>query len=643
MSTIDEVKARIDIVDLVSETVKLRRTGKNYSGFCPFHTNSHTPAFAVFPDSGTWRCFGQCNEGGDIFKFIMKREGWDFPQTLKYLADKAGVQLVAPSPQAEEAAEEHERLRSLLEEAVVFYRHHLLQTPAGQIALDYLHRRQLTDQTIEVFGLGYAPDAWEAALQHFRAKGYRPEELLQAGMATQRDHNAAPGDSSGGVYDRFRNRIMFPIRDLAGKMVGFGARILNPNDTPKFLNSPQTELFDKGRLLYGLDAARKAIRAQDQVVIVEGYLDVIALHQGGFPNTVSPMGTALTEDQLRLLKRFSRRIILALDPDAAGEKATLRGLEVARQAMDHADELVFDARGLVRHEARLQADLRVTTLPDGMDPDEVVNRDPAEWSRILEAARPVVVHVMETLAAGRDLDDPKVRSEIAAQVLPLIEDVPDPVERETYRQRLARLLHVDERALIGARPPAPRAHTRRAAQPAGGSRSAPPVASSVQNPTHGKEAFCLGILLRKPELIFIIDRALQEVGLGRLSAEDFQHTDYQVIFRIVQESTDQDEQEPALYVPAAMPEPLTEVASQLVTGAGPDEPNQDRLVEALMRNILFLRDHYLKESLNQLRFLEEESQDQGDLRAIPYREMVNQQALIRRVLNQASVTRSTKK
>ncbi len=624
MSTIDEVKARIDIVDLVSETVKLRRTGKNYSGFCPFHPNSHTPAFAVFPDSGTWRCFGQCNEGGDIFKFVMKKEGWDFPEALKYLADRAGVQLAPPSPHAEETAEEHERLRSLLEEAVVFYRHHLLHTPAGQVALDYIHRRQLKDATIEQFGLGYAPDAWEAALQHFSAKGYKPDELLQAGLATQRD--------SGGVYDRFRNRIMFPIREMTGKMVGFGARILDPKDTPKFLNSPQTELFDKGRLLYGLDAARKPIRAADQVVIVEGYLDVIALHQGGFANTVSPMGTALTEDQLRLLKRFTRRIILALDPDAAGEKATLRGLELARQAMDHSDEMVFDARGLVRHEARLQADLRVTTLPEGMDPDEVVNRDPAEWSRILEAARPVVVHVMETLAAGRDLDDPKVRSEIAAQVLPLVEDVPDPVERETYRQRLARLLHVDERALIGARPPAPSQRARQFRKPAA---AGAPATHAVVKPTLTKEGYCLGILLCKPELIFVVDRALQEAGLARMAADDFHQTDYQVLFRLLQESTEQDEQEPATYIHGRLSPVLEELSERLTKDTGPDEPNQERLVEHLLRNILLLRDFYLKENLNQLRFLQEETQEQGELRTASYIELVQQHALVRRALDQA--------
>ena len=451
MSSIDDIKNRIDIVDLVSETVKLRRSGKNYTGFCPFHTNTRTPAFVVFQESGTWRCFGQCNEGGDIFKFVMKKEGWDFPEALRRLAERAGVQLEPLTPERQVEKEEHERLRTLLEEAATFYRHQLLHSPPGQAALDYLHRRNLKDSAIEQFGLGYAPAGWDQAMQFFTGKGYSVEELLQTGLVTERE--------SGGVYDRFRHRIIFPIRDPMGRMAGFGARILNPDDVPKFLNSPQTVLFDKGRLLYGLDLARKPIRTQDQVVIVEGYLDVIAVHQGGYPNTVSPMGTALTEDQLRLLKRFTRRIILALDADAAGEKATLRGLELARQALDRSAELGFDARGLLRQEARLQADLRVTTLPAGMDPDEVVNRDPAEWGRILEAAKPIVIHVMETLAAGHDLDDPKVKSEMASRVLPLIEDVPDPVERDAYRQRLARLLRIDEHALMGpatvASPPPP--------------------------------------------------------------------------------------------------------------------------------------------------------------------------------------------
>jgi DNA primase len=291
MSSIDEL-ARID-TDLVSETVQLRRTGKNYTGFCPFHSNSRTPAFVVFPETGTWRCFGQCNEGGDIFGYVMKKEGWDFNEALHQLAEKAGVQLKAPTQQEQVAAEAYDGLRLLLEEAVTFYRHQLLGTAAGKEALEYLHQRGLNDETIEAFGLGYAPNAWEATLGHFRSKGFSEEDLLAAGLVTERE-----GEGRSGVYDRFRHRLMFPIRDERGRMAGFGARILNLEDVPKFLNSPQTVLFDKGRLLYGLDRARKSIRSADQAVIVEGYLDVIALHQASYANAVSPMGTALTEHQL---------------------------------------------------------------------------------------------------------------------------------------------------------------------------------------------------------------------------------------------------------------------------------------------------------------------------------------------------------
>ena len=249
------------------------------------------------------------------------------------------------------------------------------------------------------------------------------------------------------AYDKFRNRIMIPIRDEKGRMAGFGARIVDPNDIPKFLNSPETPIFTKGHILYGLDRARKPIRAADQAVIVEGYLDVIALHQAGYENVVSPMGTALTEDQLRLLKRSTRRIVLALDPDVAGQKAVLRGLDAARSAMDREGELGFDARGLLKNEARLQADLRVASMPDDLDPDEIVARDKEEWKRLIESAKPIVTHVMDSLAAGQNLNDAKVKNQIAAQVLPLIEDLPNALERDTYRQALSRMLRVDESSL----------------------------------------------------------------------------------------------------------------------------------------------------------------------------------------------------
>jgi DNA primase len=462
MSTIDEIKAKIDIVDLVSEAgVKLRHAGKNYTGFCPFHDNKHTPAFVVWPESGTWRCFGQCNEGGDIFKFMMKREGIDFKEALTKLADRAGVKVESFVAEKPEAREAHEHLRALLEDAIVYYRTHLF---SNREILTYLHeKRGLTDATIETFGLGYAPQGYDNLSKSFMSKGYTEHDLIDSGMVSVRESDQTTNSRSA-VYDKFRNRIMIPIRDENGKMAGFGARIVDPNDIPKFLNSPETPIFSKGRLLYGLDRARKPIRTADQAVIVEGYLDVIALHQAGYENVVSPMGTALTEDQLRLIKKFTRRIVLALDPDTAGQKAVLRGLDAARAAMDKEGELGLDARGLLRNEARLQADLRVATMPDDLDPDEIVARDKDEWKKIIEDAKPIVTHVMEALASGQNINDPKIKSQIAAQVIPLIEDLPNPLERDTYRQALARMLRVDERALSGQQAQSPRVRRPRSVQ-----------------------------------------------------------------------------------------------------------------------------------------------------------------------------------
>lgn len=641
MSVVDEIKARIDIVDLVSETVQLRRSGKNYTGFCPFHPNQRTPAFAVFSESGTWRCFGQCNEGGDIFRFVMKKEGCDFSEALRILAERAGVQLKPPSPEEQAQVEEHDALRSLLEEAVIFYRHQLLNTSEGKLALEYLRqKRGLQDQTLEAFGVGYAPHAWEAALSHFTSKGVSVDDLLAVGLVTEREPGS--GERKAGklrradVYDRFRRRIMFPIRDERARMAGFGARILDPDDIPKFLNSPQTPIFDKGRLLYGLDRARKSIRTLDQAVIVEGYLDVIALHQGGFENAISPMGTALTEHQLYLLKRFSRRIVLALDADAAGDKATLRGLQIARQAMDRQQDPVFDARGLLGYESRLQADIRVTTLPAGMDPDEVVNRDPQEWQRILDKARPIVLHVMETLAAGRDLNDPKVKTEIAAQVIPLIEDVPSPIERDTYRQSLARLLHVDERTLMEALPSQQRGRQRprrRPAEQAEPAQAAP--ALTAANSGYALELHCLGLLMRNPDLIYQVDRRLQQEKLPRLSVDDFEHAEHKAILRLFQDSLDQDIAEPQTFVFNSLSLTMMEVADDLLARTAQLDPNQERVLEDLMRGLLDLRRRKLHQEIEYQRYLIEEAQEQGDLRATQYSQNMVQLAEVKRRIDQA--------
>ncbi|MGB8983344.1 MAG: DNA primase [Anaerolineales bacterium] len=624
MSVIDEIKSKIDIVDLVSEAgVKLRHAGRNYTGFCPFHDNKHTPAFVVWPESGTWRCFGQCNEGGDIFKFVMKRENLDFKEALDKLAARAGVQVPTFTKHTPEQKEAYDHLRELLEDALIFYRGHLL---ANKEISNYLHqKRKLTDASIEAFGLGYAPETWDSLLTHFTQRGHSEHDLLEAGLISKRD--------SGGYYDRFRNRIMFPIRDENGRMAGFGARIVNPNDVPKFLNSPETPIFVKGHLLYGLDRARKPIRAADQAVIVEGYLDVIALHQAGYENVVSPMGTALTEHQLRLLKRFTRRIVLALDPDTAGQKAVLRGLDAARQAMDREGELGFDARGLLREEARLQADLRVASMPDELDPDELVARNKGEWARLIENAKPIVTYVMETLAAGQNIIDPKVKNQVAAQVIPLIEDLPNALERDTYRQQLARMLRVDESALTGTQAQAPKVKRSRQApqrQPAEKPNAAITVSSSKK-----VEAYIIAVLYKKPDLLYRLDRALQEYGLLKLAVQDFEYTDHQMLFGLIRESVEQDRTEQHEFVVESVPAALQGLSLELESQDDKVERLEEKLLEELLRGVIKLRRVAAGENLNQLRYLQEEAHQVGDLRAASYQDLVLKHTRLLRDLDQA--------
>jgi DNA primase len=605
MSVVDEIRERLDIVEVVSETVKLRKSGKNYTGFCPFHPNTRTPAFVVFPETGTWRCFGACNEGGDVFGFLMKKEGWDFPETLRYLAKRTGVEL-RPRTQEQVAQEEaNQNLRELLETALKYYQHQLFQSDEGAPVLEYLRNRDLSEVTLENFEVGYAPKSWDRTRTYLIEKGYSEKDLLSAGMVSERD--------SGGTYDRFRHRIMIPIRDPRGRLSGFGARALDPEDQPKFLNSPQTVLFDKGRLLYGLDKARKAIRSADQAVIVEGYMDVMALHQEGFANAVSPMGTALSENQLRLLKRFTRNIVMALDPDAAGIQATMRGLDIARETFDREVDPVFDARGLIRHEGRLDADIRVVTLPDDRDPDEVVVESTSAWMALVQNAQPIVDYVIDVLVEGKDLDDAKVKSEIAHQVLPLIEDITDSVEREAYRQHLARTLRVDERALLSSgrrKPSRRRPGTYDTAQ-----RMVEEPTRSVDVPL---ERFCLGLLLENPELLYRIDRQFQSLEMDRLSELDFSGTAHQFIFREVKKALNQDEEEPSNYWHSKLDDSLIEVAdsiladlSELTSFAGL-ELERPKVIDEVTARFLQLRKRHLEGELNKLQFLLRTTQEPGE-------------------------------
>lgn len=634
MTVSDEIKSKIDIVDLVSETVKLRRSGKNYSGFCPFHPNTRTPAFVVFPETGTWRCFGACNEGGDIFRFIMKKEGLDFGEALKLLARKAGVKVEAYTPEKQMENEKANQLTGLLEEVVVFYQSHLLQSSEGKGALQYLQeKRGINKETIEKFSLGFSPSGWDTTLNHFLAKGHTMIDLEQAGLVVKREE--------GGFYDRFRGRIMFPVRDASGHMAGFGARILDPNDIPKFINSPQTVLFDKSRLLFGLDQARKGIREMDQAVIVEGYLDVIALHQEGFTNTISPMGTALTEMQMRQLKRFTRRVVLALDSDAAGIKATLRGLEIARDALDHSNDLIFDARGLLHHESRLQADLRVCTLPDGMDPDDIVRNNVDQWKSIVASSKPIITHVMQTLSQDRDLADPKTKSEIAAQVLPLIQDVPDSVERDAYLQQLAGLLQVEVSAFR---------HLTARKRTLGGSAKKPSQKTAiglnivdsavVREKNNAIEKYCLQLLLPHPELQYRINRLLNSAGLSEFSEQDFMDAKNQLFARLILQSLEQENKDPAQFLEEDHLPELDELYDELNTTSeeskgGHPKMSEQKQVEEIIRSLLLLRRNRILDEISQLQLMLNEALQNQDVDVPIFQKRISDLILVRGKLDRA--------
>jgi DNA primase len=443
---IEEIKRRLTIVDVVGQRVSLKKSGRNFKGLCPFHAEK-SGSFYVWPDSESYFCFG-CKESGDIFNFLMKTEGLAFGEALEQLAGRAGVQLperqASEDPETARRRQEQTRLSETLAAAATYYQHQLLNSQEGAVARDYLNERGVSAASIESFGLGYALDGWDHLIKFLTSRGFKVEELLAAGLIGEREN-------AGGYYDRFRSRVIFPIRDRQGRVIAFGGRVLAgaPKDVPKYLNSPQTVLFDKGATLYGLDLAKEGIRRADRAVIVEGYLDVIMSHQHGHSNVVAPLGTALGEKHIGLLKKLTKRIILALDADTAGQMATLKGIEVLKQGFDTLTVPVPTARGLIRFEQQLDADVRIAILPAGKDPDEVVREGGSKWRELIERALPVVDYYFASVAASVDLNSARGKSEAVEKLIPAILEVHDRIQREHYLQKLARLAKVDANLLRG--------------------------------------------------------------------------------------------------------------------------------------------------------------------------------------------------
>ncbi len=543
MSVIDEVKQKIDIVDVVGLYSKLAKSGRNFKAVCPFHQET-TPSFFVFPERQSWHCFGACSTGGDVFSFLMKKEGIEFGEALRRLADRAGV-IIPSRIEADGKKEARDRIYEANEAAARYFHEQLLRTPAGEKAKQYLSARGLNTESLAAFQLGFARESWDGLKLHLKEMGFAENELIDSGLLSTSD--------GGRAYDRWRGKIMFPIKDERGRTTGFGARVLESStDGPKYINTPQTLVFDKSGTLYGLNLAASEIKKLDQTVIVEGYMDVIAAHQYGFRNVIASMGTAITEKQVNTLKRFSKNLVLALDSDAAGTEAMQRCVE---------------------HENALESEIRVVILPDGKDPDDVIKADTGVWSGLVEHAMPVVEYVFDAVSASLDLNKVAGRAKARDRLYPVVNGITDVVRRAFYLQKLARMLGVTDSSLEAAMRKRGVGSAKQGIKAAG--TEAKVKETLFKSAT---EEYCLALLLRSPEL---------RVTGQDLTPEYFQNSENREIFvawRDKNGTLDEIKQE----VDITIHDHLSELVNKNIPPTGIEKKYADivlRLREEFLRNL----------------------------------------------------------
>lgn len=414
-----EIKDRIDIVQFINEYVPLKKAGRNWKALCPFHSEK-TPSFMVNPERGIFKCFG-CSLSGDVFTFLQKLEGIEFSEALRILADRTGVKLKTYVPDDQDR--ETERLYQICQHAGRFYAYILQKHKVGAGARTYLKNRGVTAKLIEVFHLGYAPKSWDSLLRFLKRKGYNEAEVEKAGLVIK-------SEKGPGYYDRFRGRVIFPLKDHQSRIRGFAGRLLDPEaKEAKYINTPETPIYAKRKLLYGLDVAKEAIRRSRQAIVVEGELDMIASYSVGVENAAAIKGSALTEEQIFILKRYADEVLLALDADFAGDEAAKRGIELSDQA------------GLT---------VRMIKIPIGKDPDECIRQDPQAWRQTVKEAIPVYDFVIDSALRHYDPQTAKGKQQICREVLPFLGKISDPIVQSHYRKKLARLLNTEEEVLVTA-------------------------------------------------------------------------------------------------------------------------------------------------------------------------------------------------
>ncbi|RJX21005.1 MAG: DNA primase [Desulforudis sp.] len=492
---VEDVQARADIVEVISDYVRLEHKGRNYIGLCPFHQEK-TPSFTVTPERQMFYCFG-CSVGGNVLKFIMLKENLSFPESVRYLADRVGVHIPDTESHTDDRLDSSFEINALARD---FFRQALAEDGAARTARSYLEKRGIPPVVQDQFQIGFAPSGWDALWGFLRRKGLSDGELVRVGLAVKSER--------GGVYDRFRNRIIFPVWDLRGRVVGFGGRVLD-DSLPKYLNSPETPVFQKGKYLYGLHLAKQAIREEGRAVIVEGYLDTIAAHQYGARNVVAALGTSLTRDQGRLLMRYSMDIMVAFDADPAGIKATIRSLDILQD---------------------LGCRVGVVSVPDGQDPDDFLRQEGVEaWRRLVAGATPLFEYKLQRVLVEMPSDAPQDRLNIVQQVLPNIRAMNSEIDRE--------LSIIKVSSILGLNPQTVKAEIGRLGAGAAekwpnSDKIAKKLHNIVTNKPHARQQAELGLLRLVIENPDYVDDVRRELGEKFFLNRGCQHIFETFLYRI---------------------------------------------------------------------------------------------------------------
>ena len=583
MTVVDDIRARLDIVDVVSGYVTLQKAGRNFKAPCPFHAE-RTPSFVVNPERQSWHCFGACSTGGDAFSFVMRHQNVEFPEALRILAQRAGVEL---SPNSKQENDHRSKLHRVNQLATTWYQERL-HAPEGAAAMEYLKRRGVNAQMIDAFQLGYSPDSWDGLKNYLNGVGVPEQFTVESGLIYR-------NDESGRTWDFFRDRLMFPIHDRQGKVSGFGGRQLSepppdaPGYNPKYINTSSTPIFDKRSMLYGIHRAKDAIRESNTGIVVEGYMDVIAAHQHGYHNVVASMGTALTENQVAQLKSLATNFVLALDPDNAGQEATLRSLESSWQVIGVQSASRGRSHSVMQQREAIT--LSIAALPEGKDPDELIRHDPAEWERLTTEAPPLMSYLIPAIAARFDTSTGQGKSQVVEAIYPLIAATQNPFDQQRYMQDLADTLDITLDALKAGLPRTMQASARQqrrnydaqSAQPARPSSQQQITASALDsNRENTREDYLLGLLLNFPQL---------RENLGEFSSEYLSSSANREIFARWQLCADIAELQDALDDTL-----LAHMQSLLAADIAPtDGPRAERARDALRQCLQSLKRRHLLE------------------------------------------------